>query len=1807
MRNVLLLGVLGFSVVGLLGCGGGSGGGGGSKPSSSVAAVEYKITTQTNTGGSISPASTEMKSGETKNLVISPDPDFFIQNVSGCNGQLNQNSYSLANITADCVVNVEFARKSLQGMKIYWQESAFPDGSSIRLASIAPESSNLKAEDFSFSIASHLQYLLVANGESFESSESLIRQYLNLYTGESLSLISKSVAESVNTKFSALKNETEVGVDSLMALVSGDISENSALEFRNRLKLEYEFSLSSDFIDLNNTSRKLTIASAASDEINSAYEVVWQSYSWVLIETSSNKAVVEPTIVGDDTVLFTVVDKADKSIKYSQHIPVKSIKTETIIPVLNEDTGNLEIINGLSVESQDAVAIPSGWNPSFYADIGSGELINLDVSDLSTVTEFSFNYDPVIVPNPKLLQFSVTKDNDEFLIQPSDIDFTNHVVKFSVNPSLFINNSQKQSSVNRQQKQSNSDKLTVHVKVSEKQPTGEDIDDLLDGKQHFIELAIAEMFKGVTHYKDPNKKINNYNDAKNKFALDYYSKNDSVRQIARAKLTKYLQVTDAKGYSRYKEFSAAINMAVADQVIKTIKWSNVGVTKWYDNKCALNIGLPTINCVSILKDAYAEGPQLMNEGISAFIGHTKLSSNQMASVGIFKAIASLGVNRPSSKGDFYEFAATTGLATFDDYQTAADLLEYGIGVKNLVTGSAFIPLAATLAVGKFSGKTSEIFESSLITANTVKYTPLIYALKAHSNSVLETGMLNENEHIGWTRGGFKNLFLASEPHKQLISHMQRPKTSGGSRFGELDPASRMDGLLLGGLIDNDVPTGWSQRAYVSNEARYAAFKFMLAAFGATRYQSEITNIATQSLKLAVAPPLIASQSIGISEVAGADFLIDPARDGSRPLIIKSKYRGEGGLVCELLGGAKFDDTSSWKCKNGFQLQKFKNKLSKQGMADSLSFENYKNIVGANELFDKLRLTVSPAGHKKLSAGSLIESIEIEVKGHKLNKNNGFVDLAERVSDYSKSSGLINANLFEYDSVLELYYLPLGKVFPELKSSTYNNNLLAIGVTIKVSNSGVKKQASHALVYSTLTDESLLVDDLLPKEKASGRVTYTGVANVGVGGVTVVLQPGNKIAITDSEGYFDFGNVPYGSYTLSANIPESALLEFNSTELVKVELSIRKDMKIPKISEQVKISDQKFADCLDATGARFPDELMVIQCEGVSVNGDELREFKNLILIHLFNSNIYSADWSYFKLLSSLQLNNVPIDNLDLDSNENLRNLLLVNNGLKSIDLSALTELDYLVINENDIDRINLSSNKNLTYLSIYKTKIESLNLQRLDKLEQVQVAWNKLKELSLGNHPKLKELTAAAINYPNDAATGMIINNELTSVDVTGCPSLEHLNLNDNLIGDIDLSNNPKLKYLGLRKRGAMFDGDVFQGIHYLDLKNLTDLEEIYLSGHALASLDLSGNTNLVKLDAAGTSLSSLDVSMLNKLTYLSAMGANLTSIDIRNLVNLKELFIANNKIASLDLSNNPVLERVEAYNNKLTSVTGIENLSKSTFIHLSENMFDRDALIYFNDLRNNGYTKLYASSVLKSSSSASSSSSVSLSSRSSSSKSSASSIGNHSPLEKSAWVASESCHWANPLCDSWLVFLDESNYFSIQTAQPDDGCTVGVEKGTYARSAVTGAFQVSPQFDGNNHCGVSDAGAGATLVLNGNQLSYKEVANSAPIGFVKAASGSMHLGAWIISENNHTEVLALADTTFIRAIYKNGVEDVELGYYSYNQSSGEFQITSFAKDKNAINSGFTGLTNIKIIVTGNQMVLSANDANRSAVFSRLQ
>ena len=88
-------------ITGLLSaCGGGS--------NSPVPQSSFNVTTSAGNGGTITPASATVNSGNTVSFTISANSGFSIDSVSGCNGSLSGNTYTTSAIGADCIVTANF-------------------------------------------------------------------------------------------------------------------------------------------------------------------------------------------------------------------------------------------------------------------------------------------------------------------------------------------------------------------------------------------------------------------------------------------------------------------------------------------------------------------------------------------------------------------------------------------------------------------------------------------------------------------------------------------------------------------------------------------------------------------------------------------------------------------------------------------------------------------------------------------------------------------------------------------------------------------------------------------------------------------------------------------------------------------------------------------------------------------------------------------------------------------------------------------------------------------------------------------------------------------------------------------------------------------------------------------------------------------------------------------------------------------------------------------------------------------------------------------------------------------------------------------------------------------------------------------------------------------------------------------------------------------------------------------------------------------------------------------------------------------
>lgn len=94
---------------GLSGCGGG---GGDSATTATPEVPQYLVSTQAGQGGTLSPASMQVRQGSTATFTVSPATGYDIDSVSGCAGSLTGSQYSTGAVNAACTVTASFKKLS---------------------------------------------------------------------------------------------------------------------------------------------------------------------------------------------------------------------------------------------------------------------------------------------------------------------------------------------------------------------------------------------------------------------------------------------------------------------------------------------------------------------------------------------------------------------------------------------------------------------------------------------------------------------------------------------------------------------------------------------------------------------------------------------------------------------------------------------------------------------------------------------------------------------------------------------------------------------------------------------------------------------------------------------------------------------------------------------------------------------------------------------------------------------------------------------------------------------------------------------------------------------------------------------------------------------------------------------------------------------------------------------------------------------------------------------------------------------------------------------------------------------------------------------------------------------------------------------------------------------------------------------------------------------------------------------------------------------------------------------------------------
>ena len=186
-------------------------------------------------------------------------------------------------------------------------------------------------------------------------------------------------------------------------------------------------------------------------------------------------------------------------------------------------------------------------------------------------------------------------------------------------------------------------------------------------------------------------------------------------------------------------------------------------------------------------------------------------------------------------------------------------------------------------------------------------------------------------------------------------------------------------------------------------------------------------------------------------------------------------------------------------------------------------------------------------------------------------------------------------------------------------------------------------------------------------------------------------------------------------------------------------------------------------------------------------------------------------------------------------------------------------------------------------------------------------------------------------------------------VGIEGFVNLEQLYCSDNLLTNLDVSNNTALTILncstnGLTGLSVSNNTDLtslrceLNNLTSVDVSANTALFQLYCYSNQLTSIDVSTNIALGRLKCSDNQLTSLIVSANTALGLLHCDDNQLTSLDVSANPALYYLVCSNNPITSLDVSANTAIKFLYCNFNQLTSIDGLSNKTALLYVYCAGN-----------------------------------------------------------------------------------------------------------------------------------------------------------------------------------------------------------------------------------------------------------------------------
>lgn len=221
---------------------------------------------------------------------------------------------------------------------------------------------------------------------------------------------------------------------------------------------------------------------------------------------------------------------------------------------------------------------------------------------------------------------------------------------------------------------------------------------------------------------------------------------------------------------------------------------------------------------------------------------------------------------------------------------------------------------------------------------------------------------------------------------------------------------------------------------------------------------------------------------------------------------------------------------------------------------------------------------------------------------------------------------------------------------------------------------------------------------------------------------------------------------------------------------------------------------------------------------------------------------------------------------------------------------------------NSDNEISITEAKYISNINCPGLGIQSLNgIEEFENLEQLYCPGNKIYNIDVRKNNKLRNLFCGQ--------------NLIVEIDLSNNPNLEQLSCGWNRMKALDVRSNVALKTLNCG----------MNLLTELDLRNNKALESLYCDGNQLKMLDISQNVVLSILDCSSNQLSHIDVFNNKALTSIHCDSNQLQEIDVSSCVNLSELHCSSNQLKTINISGARGLKHLMCNENTL-SYLNLEN-----------------------------------------------------------------------------------------------------------------------------------------------------------------------------------------------------------------------------------------------------------------------------------------